>query len=209
MTTSETAARAVAVGDLPAVHVTIDQVVAFNVRHWRKAAGMTQEELGEQIGLSGANMSAIERSADTGRERRRFDAQTIALAAIALGVPVIALFLPPAGDGVTRRYLFTAPAGTIERDLNMTDLMQAVIPDMGYETPVLDAYRKRFHAAITYYTDPEFASQVARSLREATPAEVRAEQAARLRERQAELENAAKEFADIAAALEEPPGGQS
>jgi hypothetical protein len=60
-------------------------------------------------------------------------------------------------------------------------------------------------AALTYYTEPEFAGQVARSLTEATDAEVRADQAARLRARRDELLEAAREFDSIADVL--APGG--
>ncbi len=192
---------------LPGEHVTVDQLVAFNIRHWRRAAGMTQEELGERIGWSAANVSAAERSADGDRERRRFNAQTIASAAIALGVPILALFLPPPDDGIRQRYLFHQR----EQDadcLSMTDLMQAVLPDTGDHTAVLDKYRHRFQAAVTYYMDPGFGGQVARFMREATDDELRADRAARLRQRQAEAEAMAAEFADIAEALENPQSDQ-
>ena len=203
METGETAAAgSEAHEDLPGEHVTIDQIVALNIRYLRRAAGMTQEELGERIGWSAANISAAERSADRDRERRRFDAHTITSAAIALGVPIIALFLPPPDDGLEQRYLFHQR----EQDadcLTMTDLMRAVVPDTGYDTPVMDAYRKRFEAAVTYYTDPEFGAQVARFLRDATSDELRADRAARIRQRQAELQGVVAELADIASALED------
>ena len=85
----------------------------------------------------------------------------------------------------------------------MTDLMQAVIPDMGYETPALDAYRKRFHAAVTYYTTRSSpARSPGRSARPPPPRSTLSRPPGW--ERQAELENTTKEFADIATALEEP-----
>ena len=208
METGETAtAGGKAYDGLPGEHVTIDQLVAFNMRYWRRAAGMTQEELGERIGWSAANISAAERSAGTTRERRRFDAHTITAVAITLGVPIIALFLPPPDDGMEHRYLFHR--GGLDTDhFSMTDLMRVVVPDTGYQTPVMDAYRKRFDAAVTYYTDPEFGAQVARFLRDATDDELRADRAARIRQRQAELQGVVAELADIASALEHPEAGR-
>ena len=75
---------------IPAVPVTADQIVALNLRHWRRAAGMTQEEAGARLGWSDKNLSAAERSWDADRDRRRFDAQTLTEMALALGVPVAA-----------------------------------------------------------------------------------------------------------------------
>jgi hypothetical protein len=60
-------------------------------------------------------------------------------AAMALEVPVIALFLPPEDDGSRERYLFHAGG----EDATMTDLMHVVVPDAGWETAIMDAYRKR------------------------------------------------------------------
>jgi transcriptional regulator with XRE-family HTH domain len=164
MDTGATSAGSDAYEDLPGEHVTIDQIVALNIRHWRRAAEMTQEELGERIGWSAANISAAGRSADSGRDRRRLDAHTIASAAIALGVPIVALFLPPPDDGLRQRYLFH----NRERDadcLSITDLMDIVIPDSGDDTPVMTAYRERLQGAISAYLDPSFGAQVARFLR--------------------------------------------
>src|SRR5260221_186 len=103
-----------AVGDyssLPGEHVSIDQVVAMNMRYWRRKAGLTQEELGERIGWTAPNVSAAEVSARARKDRRRFDAHILAALAKALGVPVAALFLPPEDDGVAKRYLFQAAPG--------------------------------------------------------------------------------------------------
>src|SRR5450755_4005243 len=94
--------------DLPAEHVTIDQIVARNMRHWRRTAGMTQEELGARLGWSDRNVSAAELSSDEKRDRRRFDAQTLANLSLALCVPLIAFFLPPDDDGFPARYIFTS-----------------------------------------------------------------------------------------------------
>lgn len=136
-------------GKLPAVHVTIDQVVAMNLRHWRIAADLKQHELGEMAGISKANMSALERSADGERNPRRFDAQTIMTLAVALGIPAAALLLPPPDDGIARRYVFEA-AGSCR---DMTDLVNHVLsdpPDTG--SKVADLYAERFFAAVSRYT---------------------------------------------------------
>ena len=184
-------------------HVTINQVIAWNMAYFRRAAGITQEELGELIGgRPKTAVSADERSWD-GKRTREFDAEAITVLAAALGVPVLALFLPPEDDGITEHYVYGS-----DGESTMTDLMRAVVPDTGYDTPVMDAYRKRLDAAVTYYADPGFAAQVARFLRDATDGELRADRAARIRQRQAELEAVAGELADIAGLLEHPEAGQ-
>ena len=114
-------------GNLPAEHLTIDQLVARNMRRWRLAAGLTQDELGARLGWTGpraaANVSAAERSADPSRDARRFDAQTLTELSLALSVPVVAFFVPPDDDGQRARYMFTA-AG---RDYDMSDLMALAV----------------------------------------------------------------------------------
>src|SRR5260370_31560685 len=79
-------------------HVTINQVVAHNVTRFRKAAGLTQEELGERLGgWTKAAVSEAERTWD-GKRIRQFVADTLAALATALGIPLLALFLPPDQD---------------------------------------------------------------------------------------------------------------
>ena len=76
---------------------TPNQVVAWNMSYFRKAAGLTQQELGEKLGgWSTASVSAAERSWD-GKRVKKFDADEITAVAGALGVPVAALFIPPPG----------------------------------------------------------------------------------------------------------------
>lgn len=79
----------------------------MNLRFWRLAAGLTQDELGQLTGLRPANISDAERSKVHGR--RRFDASTIVMFATALGVPVTAFFLPPPDDGEHVRYVVATP----------------------------------------------------------------------------------------------------
>lgn len=187
--------------DLPAETVIIDQIVAGNIRHWRREAGMTQEELGKRIGWSAANVSAAERSADSDRERRRFDAHTIVTIALALSIPVPALFLPPDDDGVRQRYIFREreDAGG---ELSMQTLMKLVIPDYGGDVPIMDKYRRRYGNALTFYIDSEFSDRIDAMFREATAPELRAERASRLRRNRAALLETAAELGGIADALD-------
>lgn len=96
---------------LPERRITVNQLVAYNMAHFRKAAGMSQEHLGERLGgWSNAAVSAAERSWD-GKRIRQFDADVVAAIALALGVPVIALLLPPPDAGIAVRYLLDSEPG--------------------------------------------------------------------------------------------------
>jgi transcriptional regulator with XRE-family HTH domain len=193
-------------GEAPVpVTVTIDQIVAANVRYWRKAAGMTQEDLGDATGWSAANVSAVERSADEGRERRRLDAQALTQIALALGVPLIALFLPPGDDGAGKTYRFAGDAaGTLHGMRELTE--HVVMPDSDDDSPVMDLYRQRLTEAADRYLDTAWGKEIARLLGQAEDSQARAARIARLRLRQADLLRAAAELADIAGALEAAGG---
>ena len=70
---------------LPERHVTFSQVVAYNMAHYRRAAGLSQEQFGVRLGgWSAASVSAAERSWD-GRRVRKFDADEVARIARAAG----------------------------------------------------------------------------------------------------------------------------
>lgn len=161
----------------PAEKVTVDQLVALNIRHWRNAAGLTQAGLGERLGWSAANVSAAERSVDPARDARRFDAQTLTELALALGVPLAALFLPPDDDGERASYRITASG----RTWDMGDLMELVVmPDATDDSPLLEAYRARFNAAAhRAATGPAYERLVSRwaagnpGIREAAAGELR------------------------------------
>lgn len=118
--------------------VTINQVVAYNLTYFRKAVGLTQEEMGRRLGdWSAASVSAAERSWD-GRRIRKFDADEIVAIADALGIPVVALLLPPpAGEGA--EYTFIAEPAWMTAD----DLVQQVITDYQGETPAMAAFMDR------------------------------------------------------------------
>ena len=53
--------------DLPVRRVTVNSIVALNLAYFRKAAGLTQEELGERIGWGKSVVSTAERSWDAKR----------------------------------------------------------------------------------------------------------------------------------------------
>lgn len=163
---------------LPGEHVSIDQVVAVNVRYWRKAAGITQDELGERIGWTAANVSAAERSAVTGKDKRRFDAHTLTALAKALGVPIAAFFLPPPDDGITKRYLFHAEPDACSQ---MSELATMLISDpTDDDTPAMNAYRERFMAMIMTYGDPGRGEQLIGYMEDLTTAELRETRLSRL-----------------------------
>ena len=102
--------------DLPVRRVTVNSIVALNMAYFRKAAGLTQEELGERIGWGKSVVSTAERSSDAKRVRN-FSAEDLIAISTALGVPMAALFLPPEDDGVAVRYVIGTAAEDKYRDL--------------------------------------------------------------------------------------------
>ena len=158
-------------GELPVRRVTLNQVCARNVTRFRKAAGMTQAELGERLGLSFRAVSAAERTWDrTDGKGRIFDAPLIASLARVLGVPVIAFLLPPQDDGTGARYVLESPGG---EDLSMAALFALVMPESAGETPAMDAYRGGLADAAGRYMDPGEAGDLITYLRDMTNADHR------------------------------------
>jgi transcriptional regulator with XRE-family HTH domain len=187
-------------GGVPAVAVTADQVVALNLRHWRREAGLTQEAAGKLLGWSADNVSSAERSWDGSRDRRRFDAQALAEIALALGVPLAALFLPPPGDGTEARYLLAAGG----RSHAMGEVMALlVMPDNDDDTPVMDAYRARFNEAAARYLDPQWAAAAARRAGAGLSAQARDDIAARLADQRDGLLRAAQLLGELSGAIRE------
>ena len=130
-------------GDIPERRVTFGQCVGFNITAYRKAAGLTQEQLGERLGgWSGASVSAAERSWE-GKRVRKFDADELVQIAAALGVPVPALLLPPPDAGTAVRYTFETGTGVPS---SLPDLLGLIMPSYGGETPVMAAFRERILA---------------------------------------------------------------
>lgn len=178
--------------------LNLNQVVAANVAWYRLAAGMTQKELGAMLGRSAQSMSEIERSAKGGKARE-FDAAELAEYAMALGVPLIALFLPLDEDeGSPVSYT----AGSLT--LGAADTLALLaMPDSEDNTPVLQAYRERFGDAAARWLDPAWAATVAKWLRDGTPEDARADQAARLRDWAASQRASASDLDKLADAIEE------
>jgi len=129
--------------DLPVWRVTVNSIVALNMAYFRKAADLTQEELGERIGWGKSVVSTAERSSDAKRVRS-FSAEDLIAISTALGVPLAALFLPPEDHGTAVRYVLDGPG---HKHLEVTDLLAYISPAYGGDSPVMDAYRKRNIAA--------------------------------------------------------------
>ena len=135
---------------LPERTVTVNQVVAWNLARYRRAAGWTQGQLATALGWSEGKVSDAERSWHSGKTRQ-FDAQELTLIAVALGVPVVALLLPPGDSGWALG--IELPGG---RALGMDGYMAAVVaPDSAPGTPAGDAYRDAYAAAVARHLPPE------------------------------------------------------
>jgi len=114
-------------------------LVSYNLAEFRNAVGMTQKQLGEQLGgWSEASVSAAERGWD-GRRVREFDADEIVGIARALGVPAIAMLLPPPDSGTGIDYVFEAGPSQLSWD----DLLQEVVTDYLGDTKSMEAFRDR------------------------------------------------------------------
>lgn len=181
-------------------HLTINQVVAYNLARFRKAAGLTQDELGERLGgWTKATISAAERSWD-GKRMRQFDADTLIALAMALGVPLLAFFLPPEDEG---RFRFRAH----ERDAassSMADLMTLIMPDSDADTPAIHAYRERLVAAVAKYIDPDLGEDVRRWFQDTTDAELRAQRLQRIQWQREALLAVADDLGRFARVLSQP-----
>ena len=128
---------------LPVQFVTIGQVVGYNMAVYRRAAGLTQEDLGQRLGgWTKVAVSAAERSWD-GKRIRKFDADEITRIAAVLGTPPTALFLPPEDHGTVVRYVLDVPGSDDEKP---ADLLTYVFPAYEGDSPAMNAYRKRLIA---------------------------------------------------------------
>lgn len=166
--------------DLPARHITPNQLIAYNMAYWRKAAGYTQEEFAQRLnrGLNtgqwtNASVSAAERSWD-GKRIRQFDADLIFSLATSLGLPMTAFWLPPEDDGIKVRYRILMPQEHgFNESMTMWDVLDWVVNTQGFqwqaddedEDPEDDSgpgplsvvqqtnerFRDRLDAALTYY----------------------------------------------------------
>lgn len=175
--------------------LNVNQVVAWNLGWLRREAGLTQREVGELTGATNISISAAEQSFE-GKRVKKFDAQELAEIALALGVPLSALFVPP-DDG--NAYQFR-DGTTRHRDMDV--LLRIAMPDNEDETPVMDAYRRRFNATAMacFASDPDWARLVARWLGDS--GRRRAERVRRLRESRNDLMRAAAELGELADAID-------
>jgi transcriptional regulator with XRE-family HTH domain len=190
-------------GTPPVREITVNQVVAWNAARYRRSAGLTQEQIGARIGWSGESVSQAERSFQPASRTREFDAQSLTALALALGVPLTALFLPPADDGAAARYVISAGGARY----GMKEYMAlAVTPDGDDDTPAFELYRERFNAAAGRYLEPEWAAAVGRWTRGARSPAMRADLAARLRDTRQALLDGAAEVGRLADAITEEDG---
>jgi transcriptional regulator with XRE-family HTH domain len=170
--------------------VTVNQVVAWNMAYYRRAAGMKQQDVADRLGWTARTVSEAERSWDSQRTRE-FDAQLLADLAAVFGVPVMAFFLPPEGhDG--QDLFFPDPAG---EPLDMTALMWLALHDRPDESEVLTAYRRRLRDVTTQLLDPQWAAEVARWLDRGGDKAAIADRAAALRTKAAAAQETAAALA--------------
>jgi transcriptional regulator with XRE-family HTH domain len=121
----------------------MSQLVAYNLRQFRQAAGLTQKRMGELLGgWSEASVSASERSWD-GKRVRKFDADEVTRIAEVLQIPVIALLLPPEDAGTAVEYVFDVSAGAPS---DLDSVLSRVIPAYSGDSPVMVAVRQRILA---------------------------------------------------------------
>jgi transcriptional regulator with XRE-family HTH domain len=184
-------------GQLPGRHVTVNQVVAWNLAWYRHEAGLTQAEMGAAMGWSKSAVSDAERSV-SGKWTREFDAHTLTLIAGALGIPVLALFLPPSDDGVEVRYVFDGWDDGAPQRLDMTDLMTLVLPDSGSDSPAMKAYRDRLREEMGSRFGEHAKAEADRWMEDAGGAELRADMVARHRSRRDRFLAMAAEEDDMA-----------
>ncbi|MHB1431399.1 MAG: helix-turn-helix domain-containing protein [Streptosporangiaceae bacterium] len=167
---------------LPGRFVTINQVVAWNLAFWRKAADLTQEELGERLDWSKVVVSAAERSWD-GVRVRQFSADDLVNIADALGLPVAALLLPPTDDGNEVRYLFHLRERGDQTHVmyNLLTLVVSEPPQPSEDDDPVDVlYRERYVAAHNFYL-ADMQADVVRYLEDLTTEERIVEYLATLR----------------------------
>ncbi len=127
--------------DLVERKVTINQLVGYNMAEYRRAARLTQGELGKRLGgWTKVAVSAAEHSWD-GKRVRKFDADELVTLARALGVPVMALFLPPWDAGTATRYVLDGPGAP-----DLTTLLPDILSTRDDDSPPMAAYRKRLMA---------------------------------------------------------------
>lgn len=193
--------------EVPGRHITINQLVGFNIARWRKAAGLTQAELGEMLGgWSNATVSAAEKSWD-GRRIRQFSADEMVAIALALEVPLAALLLPPDDDGAAVRYLFHAHehgAGCSD----MASLFSILFPESAGSSPAEGEWQAALGAAVNRYMDPDRGADYITYLEDLTSTERRTERLRRLRAHRAAMLAVLADLDQMAGAIETAEHGR-
>lgn len=188
---------------LPERVITANQVVAWNLSRYRRAAHWTQGRLAAKLGWTEGQVSDAERSWHSGRTRE-FDAQALTVIAVTLGIPVVALLLPPGTDGREEILRIPLPGGDA---LGMAGYMaEAVMPDSDSETRAFDVYRERYASAATRYLNSEWAETGLRWAGAVKTPEVLADRAAWLLEKKRELEELAAGLGDFVSGIEKGKG---
>lgn len=181
------------------VRITAGQLVALNMARWRKAAGISQAQLGTVLGWSDKTVSAAERTRDgDGLRSRKFGAADIVAIAIALGVPVAALFLPPAEDGAGVQY--TLALGTL--DASMAEVFGLLLPDAAEDSPAQVEWDEAFQVAVGRYADPELGADILARMEDITSDERRRIQLERIRWQREALLATASDLGLVAEAME-------
>jgi hypothetical protein len=182
--------------------VTVNQIVAWNMAFYRRAASLSQEELGRRMGgMSGTAVSAAERSWD-GTRRRDFDAHELLSLSRALRVPVLALLLPPDDPDDGTALVAEMPGG--ER-LDMGAYFEAIMPDSDDQTPAMDRYRTRLTEASVRYQDAGWGEGVQRMLTALTAPEQRAAKLNRIAYLQDALRDAGALLGEIGDIIRDEP----
>ncbi|HEX3957852.1 MAG TPA: helix-turn-helix transcriptional regulator [Trebonia sp.] len=140
---------------LPVRLVTVNDVVSMNLAHFRKAAGLSQQELANQIGWLKQVVSTAERSWE-GRRTRNFTVGDLIDIAGGLGIPLAALLLPPDDDGTAVTYVVDGLDGSGPQLLR--DLVPMVMADSSSydgESAVVKEFRRRLLAGKWHLDRPE------------------------------------------------------
>lgn len=125
--------------------------------YFRKAAGLSQQELADKLGWLKSVVSTAERTWEA-RRTRNFTVDDLVEIASALGLPVAAFLLPPENDGVAIRYVLEQHSGDLQPMHDLLPLLTGVVTD--HDSPAVTAYRNRLMAAGAVDSLAERAAQV-------------------------------------------------
>lgn len=131
---------------LPIRLVTVNDVVSMNLAHFRKASGLSQQELADKIGWLKSVVSTAERSWEA-RRKRNFTVSDLIDIASGLDMPVAALLLPPEDDGTAITYMVDGLHGDGPRPLR--DLVPLAMADSyayAGQSPAAREFRRRLLA---------------------------------------------------------------